>query len=93
MPDGNFPNVHSPNPEEQAALSMAIEKAVQINAELVLATDPDADRVGIAVKNDKGKFVLLNVNQTATLLIYYLLTQLKEFIRLKGIYCKDHFKK
>ena len=84
IPDGNFPTVHSPNPEEQAALSMAIQKAEQINAELVLATDPDADRVGIAVKNDKGKFVLLNGNQTASLLIYYLLNRWENNNRYKG---------
>jgi len=84
IPDGNFPTLKSPNPEEQAALSMAIEKAKQINAELVLATDPDADRVGIAVKNDKGEFVLLNGNQTASLLIYYLLTQWKKAGKLQG---------
>ena len=84
IPDGNFPTLKSPNPEEQAALSMAIQKAVEINAELVLATDPDADRVGIAVKNDKGEFVLLNGNQTASLLIYYLLVQWKKAGKLLG---------
>ncbi len=84
IPDGNFPTLQSPNPEEKAALSMAIEKAVQINADLVLATDPDADRVGIAVKNDKGEFVLLNGNQTASLLIYYLLAQWKRNGKLHG---------
>jgi phosphoglucomutase len=82
--DGNFPTLKSPNPEEQAALSMAIEKAQIINADLVLATDPDADRVGIAVKNNKGEFVLLNGNQTASLLIYYLLTQWKRTGKLHG---------
>jgi phosphoglucomutase len=84
IPDGNFPTLQSPNPEEKAALSMAIEKAQIINAELVLATDPDADRVGIAVKNDKGEFVLMNGNQTASLLIYYLLTQWKKAGKLQG---------
>lgn len=84
IPDGNFPTLQSPNPEEKAALSMAMEKAVKINADLVLATDPDADRVGIAVKNDKGEFVLLNGNQTASLLIYYLLTQWKREGKLQG---------
>ncbi len=62
--DGNFPTVKSPNPEEPGALKMAIEKAVETGAELVLATDPDADRLGIAVKNKKGEFILLNGNQT-----------------------------
>ncbi|MBS4058564.1 MAG: phospho-sugar mutase [Bacteroidales bacterium] len=82
--DGNFPTVYSPNPEEPAALSMAIERAKQLNAELVLATDPDADRVGIAVKDDKGEFILLNGNQTASLLINYLLTKWKENGKLTG---------
>ncbi len=83
-PDGNFPTIKSPNPEEQAALSMAIDKAKETGAELVLATDPDADRVGIAVKNNKGEFVLLNGNQTGSLLIYYLLSQWKNFGRFTG---------
>lgn len=72
--DGNFPTVHSPNPEEPAALSMAIEKARALNADLVMATDPDGDRVGIAVKNDQGEFILLNGNQAASLLLYYLIS-------------------
>lgn len=82
--DGNFPTVHSPNPEEPAALSMAIQKADAINADLVMATDPDGDRVGIAVKNDQGEFILLNGNQAATLLIYYLLSQWKNNGKLTG---------
>jgi phosphoglucomutase len=82
--DGNFPTVKSPNPEESAALSMAIEKAKATGAELVMATDPDADRVGIAVKNDKGEIVLLNGNQTGSILIYYLLTRWSELGKLKG---------
>jgi len=82
--DGNFPTVKSPNPEEKAALTMAIEKAGEINAELVLATDPDADRVGIAVKNNEGNFVLLNGNQTASILIYYLLNKWHEHGKLTG---------
>lgn len=82
--DGNFPTVKSPNPEEPAALSMAIEKAKEVNANLVMATDPDSDRVGIAVRNDKNEFVLLNGNQTATLLIYYLLKKWKEKGKLTG---------
>lgn len=84
QPDGNFPTVHSPNPEESAALDMAIEKAKKENADLVMATDPDGDRVGIAVKNNKGAFVLLNGNQIASLLIYYLLTQWSRQGKLKG---------
>ncbi|MCC7318718.1 MAG: phospho-sugar mutase, partial [Bacteroidales bacterium] len=82
--DGNFPTVVSPNPEEPAALSMAIQKANAINADLVMATDPDGDRVGIAVKNDQGEFILLNGNQAATLLIYYLLNQWKNNGKLTG---------
>jgi phosphoglucomutase len=82
--DGNFPTVKSPNPEESAALAMAIEKAKATGAELVLASDPDADRVGIAVKNNKGEIVLLNGNQTGSILIYYLLNKWKQNGKLKG---------
>ncbi|MDO8897355.1 MAG: phospho-sugar mutase, partial [Bacteroidales bacterium] len=82
--DGNFPTVYSPNPEEPAALSMAIERAYEVNAELVMATDPDGDRVGIAVKDDKGEFILLNGNQAASLLLYYLLTKWEENGKLLG---------
>ncbi|PLX16057.1 MAG: phosphoglucomutase [Salinivirgaceae bacterium] len=82
--DGNFPTVKSPNPEEPAALQMAINRAKEIDADLVMATDPDADRVGIAVKNLKGEFALLNGNQAATLLINYLLTKWKENGKLDG---------
>lgn len=81
---GDFPTVHSPNPEEPAALSMAIQKAITENAELVMATDPDADRVGIAVRNTKGDFILLNGNQTAAILIYYVLTKWQELNKLDG---------
>ncbi len=72
--DGNFPTLHSPNPEEPAALEMAIDKAKKVDADLVMATDPDADRVGIAVKDPDDNFVLLNGNQTAAIIFYYLLT-------------------
>ncbi len=82
--DGNFPTVHSPNPEEPAALSMAIKKAIETGAQLVMATDPDADRVGIAVRDDKNEFILLNGNQAASLLIYYLLTKWSENKKLTG---------
>lgn len=82
--DGNFPTVKSPNPEESAALAMAIDKAKQTGAELVLASDPDADRVGIAVKNNKGEIVLLNGNQTGSILIYYLLNKWKQNGKLTG---------
>lgn len=82
--DGNFPTVVSPNPEESAALKMAMEKAEEIDADLVMATDPDADRVGIAVKNQDGKISLLNGNQAASLLIYYLLNAWSEEGKLTG---------
>lgn len=82
--DGNFPTVYSPNPEETAALKMAIEKAESIDADLVMATDPDSDRVGVAVKDNTGKFAILNGNQTASLLIYYLLTKWRENGKLDG---------
>lgn len=75
IPDGNFPTVKSPNPEDPAALSMAIKKAYETGAELVLATDPDADRLGLAVRNKNREFVLLNGNQTCVLLIHYILSQ------------------
>ncbi|MFZ4399317.1 MAG: phospho-sugar mutase [Bacteroidales bacterium] len=82
--DGNFPTLTSPNPEEKAALEMAIAKAREVNASLVMATDPDADRVGIAVKNDKGEYVLFNGNQTASVLIYYLISLWKAKGKLTG---------
>lgn len=82
--DGNFPTVESPNPEEAAALKLALDKAKLIDADLVMATDPDGDRVGIGVKDDKGNFILLNGNQAATLLIYYVLTKWREKGMLKG---------
>ena len=72
-PDGNFPTVVYPNPEEKEALTLALKKAKEVDADLVLATDPDADRVGIAVKNHKGEFELLNGNQTGSLLVNYML--------------------
>jgi len=83
-PDGNFPTVVYPNPEEKEALTLALRKAEQIDADLVLATDPDADRVGIAVKNSDGEFVLLNGNQTGSLLINYLLSVWEEKGKLTG---------
>ena len=82
--DGDFPTVVSPNPEEPAALEMAIAKAKYENADLVMASDPDADRVGVAVRNREGEFVLLNGNQTAALLFYYILTKWKEKGKLTG---------
>jgi len=82
--DGNFPTVRSPNPEEQNALDLAIKKAEEIKADLVLATDPDADRVGIAIRDSSGKMVLLNGNQTASLLFYYMLLRWKELGKITG---------
>lgn len=81
---GDFPTVVSPNPEETAALEMAIAKAVETDADVVLASDPDADRIGVAVKNDKGQFVILNGNQTALVFIYYIISKRKESGKLVG---------
>lgn len=83
-PDGNFPTVVYPNPEEKEAMTMALNKAKEVDADVVMATDPDADRVGIAVKNDKGKFVLLNGNQTAVLLFHYVLSAWDRAGKLQG---------
>ncbi|HPW78894.1 MAG TPA: phospho-sugar mutase [Bacteroidales bacterium] len=82
--DGNFPTVVSPNPEEPEALKMAMDKARATDARLVMATDPDTDRIGIAVRDQAGGFVLLNGNQAASLLTFYLLEKWKETKRLKG---------
>ena len=84
IPNGNFPTVVYPNPEEKEAMTLSIKKAMEIDADLVLATDPDADRVGIAVKNTDGEFVLLNGNQTGSLLINYILTAWQEKGKLTG---------
>ncbi|MET4082588.1 phosphoglucomutase [Pedobacter sp. UYP30] len=84
MPDGNFPTVVYPNPEEKEALTLALKKAKEIDADLVLATDPDADRVGIAVKDTNNEWVLLNGNQTGSLLINYLLSAWQEKGKLDG---------
>jgi phosphoglucomutase len=81
---GDFPTVVSPNPEESAALAMALEKAEEVGADLVMATDPDSDRVGIAVRDLQGKLLLLNGNQTGALLYYYLLRKWYENERLDG---------
>ena len=83
-PDGNFPTVASPNPEERTAMELAMRKADEIQADLVLATDPDADRVGIAVRDDHGQMVLLNGNMTGSLLVYYILSQWHKAGRLTG---------
>ena len=81
---GDFPTVISPNPEEPAALALAIKKAVEVDADLVMASDPDADRLGIAIKNDKGEFILVNGNQTVLIFLYYIITKRKELGLLKG---------
>lgn len=81
---GNFPTVISPNPEEPEALKMAIEKAIETGAELVAASDPDGDRLGIAIRNDKNEFILVNGNQTALLLTWYMLSQWHERGLLTG---------
>ncbi|MDX5422888.1 MAG: phospho-sugar mutase [Hymenobacteraceae bacterium] len=83
-PNGNFPTVVYPNPEEKEAMTLALNKAREIDADLVLATDPDSDRVGIAVKDLKGEFVLLNGNQTGALLINYLLQAWQKAGKLTG---------
>ncbi len=81
---GDFPTVVSPNPEETAAMEMATKKAAEIDADVVMASDPDADRIGVAVKNDKGEYVIVNGNQTALLFIYYIIVKMKEAGKLKG---------
>ena len=82
--DGDFPTVVSPNPEEPAAMKMALALADEKQADLVLATDPDADRMGIAVRDENGKMVQFNGNQTASMLTYYILRRWKELGRLDG---------
>ena len=82
--DGNFPTVVYPNPEEKEALTLALKKADEVGADLVMATDPDADRVGIAVRNTAGDIVLLNGNQAAVLLIHYMLEAWQKAGKLDG---------
>ena len=81
MPDGNFPTVHYPNPEETETMSIGLQKAKAIDADIILGTDPDADRVGVGVKNHKGDWVLMNGNQTAVLAFAYMM----EARKAKGI--------
>ncbi len=81
---GDFPTVASPNPEEPAAMAMAIKKGEQIDADIVMASDPDADRIGVVVKNDEGKYVILNGNQTCLILTWFLLNQWKESGKIDG---------
>ena len=81
---GDFPTVISPNPEEPAALDLAIKRGVETEADVVLASDPDADRIGAAIRDDEGNFILVNGNQIMLILIYYLMTRRKEYGLLKG---------
>ncbi|QMW00224.1 phospho-sugar mutase [Spirosoma foliorum] len=83
-PDGNFPTVKSPNPEERAAMQLALDLANSLDADLIMATDPDADRVGAGARNHHGEFELLNGNQMASLIIYYLLNAWKDAGKLTG---------
>lgn len=81
---GDFPTVISPNPEEPAAMKLAIEKAIETDADLVMASDPDADRLGIAIRNHKGEFILVNGNQTVLIFLYYIITRRRALGLLKG---------
>lgn len=81
---GDFPTVISPNPEEPAALDLAIKKAIETDAEFVMATDPDGDRIGTAIRDNEGNFVLVNGNQTMLLYLYYIMTKRKELDLLTG---------
>lgn len=83
-PDGNFPTVVYPNPEESEAMSLALKQAKEIDADLIMATDPDADRVGIGAKNNHGDFQLINGNQAAALLVYYMLKIWSDQQKLDG---------
>jgi len=81
---GNFPTVESPNPEEPAALDLAIQKAIETDADLVMGTDPDSDRLGTAIRDNDGNFILVNGNQTMLLCLYYLMTRREELGLLTG---------
>ena len=84
LPDGDFPTVKSPNPEEPEALKMAIDLAIKQNADIVVGTDPDCDRLGIAVKNTTGKYTLLNGNQAMLIKTHFLLEKWKKENKLNG---------
>lgn len=84
VPSGDFPTVTSPNPEEPAALTMAIKKAYETGADLVMASDPDADRIGVAIRNDKNEFILVNGNQIVLIFLNYLMQRYKESGKLTG---------
>lgn len=83
-PNGNFPTVKSPNPEEPAALKMALELAEKTNADIVIGTDPDCDRLGVAVRDNSGEMILLNGNQTMLIMTWFLLEQWKKEGKIKG---------
>lgn len=84
IPDGNFPTVVSPNPENGEALSMALDLAKKLDADIVMASDPDADRVGMACKNDKGEWVLIDGNQTCMIFLYYIIMNRKAQGKMQG---------
>ena len=81
---GDFPTVDSPNPENASAMAMAIEKAKEVDADIVMASDPDADRIGVVIKNTKGEYELVNGNQIVMIFLYYLMARRKELNLLKG---------
>lgn len=84
IPSGDFPTVESPNPENPSAMAMAIAKAKEVGADLVMASDPDADRVGCVIRDNNGEYVLINGNQIAMILLYYLMTRNTELGRITG---------
>lgn len=84
VPSGDFPTVESPNPEVPSAMAMAIAKAKEVGAELIMASDPDADRVGCVIRDDKGEYVLINGNQIVMILLNYIMTRSTELGLLKG---------
>lgn len=88
LPDGNFSTVRSPNPEEKDALNLAIEKAKEIGADIVLGTDPDCDRVGIAVRSENGDYILFTGNQTGALLVKFVLDMKKSSLNEKSTLVK-----
>ena len=84
VPSGDFPTVESPNPENPSAMAMAIAKAKEVGADLVMASDPDADRIGCVIRDNRGEYVLINGNQIAMILLYYLMTRNTELGKLTG---------
>ena len=84
IPSGEFPTVESPNPEVPSAMAMAIAKAKEVNADIVMASDPDADRIGCVIRDNSGEYVLLNGNQIVMILLNYIITRNKELGLLKG---------